>query len=96
MFFESEGPGDPHMLDENNNGTACEEPSGPFAEPTPEPVPTPAPVPAPTPEPFVDRNCSDFDTQAEAQAFFESEGGPALDPHRLDGDGDGIVCVSLP
>jgi hypothetical protein len=45
---------------------------------------------------FVDRNCDDFATQAEAQAFFLSEGGPANDPHGLDADGDGIACESLP
>ncbi|MFG6113688.1 thermonuclease family protein [Halobacillus sp. MO56] len=44
-----------------------------------------------------DRDCGDFDTQAEAQAFFEAAGGPGSDPHRLDGhDGDGVVCESLP
>lgn len=44
-----------------------------------------------------DRDCGDFDTQQQAQDFFEAAGGPAKDPHRLDGrDGDGIVCESLP
>ncbi len=43
-----------------------------------------------------DRDCSDFETQAEAQAFFEAAGGPARDPHRLDADGDGEACESLP
>ncbi|MFW5729528.1 MAG: thermonuclease family protein, partial [Spirochaetota bacterium] len=43
---------------------------------------------------FEDRNCSDFDTQAVAQRFFE-QAGPG-DPHRLDGDGDGRACESLP
>ncbi|WP_157888207.1 thermonuclease family protein [Bacillus marinisedimentorum] len=44
-----------------------------------------------------DRDCGDFSTQREAQAFYEAAGGPAADPHRLDGrDGDGIVCESLP
>lgn len=43
-----------------------------------------------------DRNCGHFDTHAEAQAFFEAAGGPASDPHRLDGDNDGIACESLP
>lgn len=42
-----------------------------------------------------DRNCSDFKTQAEAQAFFIAAGGPTKDPHRLDGDGNGLVCESL-
>ena len=43
-----------------------------------------------------DRDCSDFATQAEAQRFFEATGGPQSDPHHLDGDGDGVVCESLP
>ena len=43
-----------------------------------------------------DRDCSDFRTQAEAQAFFEAAGGPARDPHRLDVDGDGCACENLP
>lgn len=42
-----------------------------------------------------DRNCGDFETQAEAQAFFEAAGGPDVDRHRLDGDGDGVACASL-
>lgn len=41
-----------------------------------------------------DRDCSDFRTQAEAQNFFEGAGRD--DPNRLDGDGDGVVCTSLP
>jgi micrococcal nuclease len=44
----------------------------------------------------VDRDCGDFATHAEAQAFFEAAGGPASDRHRLDGDNDGIACESLP
>ncbi len=43
-----------------------------------------------------DRDCSDFSTQESAQAFYEAAGGPASDPHRLDGnDKDGLVCESL-
>lgn len=68
---------------------------GVFAEPV-----EPAPI---TPDvellydPFgEDKNCSDFETQAEAQTFFEAAGGPEQDPHRLDGDGDGVACESLP
>lgn len=41
-------------------------------------------------------NCSDFKTQAEAQAVFEACGGSANDVHHLDSDGDGKVCESLP
>ncbi len=43
-----------------------------------------------------DRDCSDFDTQPEAQRFFEAHGGPERDPHNLDGDGNGVACESLP
>lgn len=40
-----------------------------------------------------DRDCGDFSTWEEAQAFYEAAG-PG-DPHRLDGDKDGIVCEGL-
>jgi micrococcal nuclease len=43
-----------------------------------------------------DRDCSDFITQTGAQRFYEAAGGPGKDPHRIDGDGDGIACESLP
>ncbi len=43
-----------------------------------------------------DKDCSDFATQAAAQAYFESRGGPARDPDHLDGDGDGRACEGLP
>lgn len=45
---------------------------------------------------FTDRNCSDFAYQEDAQAFFIAEGGPTSDPHRLDSNGDGVACESLP
>lgn len=65
--------------------------------PAPPEEPEPPEEPAPPPEePFVDRDCSDFDTQPEAQAFFIAEGGPEEDPHQLDADGNGIACESLP
>ncbi len=41
-------------------------------------------------------NCSDFDTQPEAQAFFEKVGGVGNDVNRLDGNKDGEACESLP
>ena len=41
-------------------------------------------------------NCSDFNTQVEAQGVFEYCGGVANDIHRLDADKDGIACESLP
>lgn len=39
-----------------------------------------------------DRACADFDTQEDAQEFYEEQGGPDTDPHGLDPDGDGIAC----
>ena len=45
---------------------------------------------------FVDRDCEDFASQADAQRFFEANGGgPARDPHRLDADGDGVACEAM-
>lgn len=41
-------------------------------------------------------NCSDFETQEEAQIFFERLGGTENDVHRLDGDNDGVACEALP
>lgn len=42
-------------------------------------------------------NCSDFDTQAEAQACFDYCVSLGFgDVHGLDGDTDGIACESLP
>lgn len=41
---------------------------------------------------FIDYDCSDFGSHSEAQEFFEREGGPDYDPHRLDRDGDGYAC----
>ena len=77
---------------------------------TPVPSPTTTPVPAqtdtPTPAPSTsglrydpagpDRNCSDFETWSEAQAFYRAAGGPTTDRHRLDSNSDGIACETLP
>jgi len=41
-------------------------------------------------------NCSDFETQAQAQAAFEACGGTSNDVHLLDRDNDGGACESLP
>ena len=43
-----------------------------------------------------DRDCGDFRTQREAQAFFIAAGGPSKDPHGLDANKDGVACESLP
>ena len=44
----------------------------------------------------IDRDCNDFETWIKANEFFIQAGGPDLDPHRLDGDSNGIPCESLP
>ena len=48
----------------------------------------------------VDRDCKDFATQEDAQAYFDSKGYSASnDPERLDsanGKGNGIACESRP
>ncbi len=82
----------------------------PTSTPTPTPTPpgsnsgsprqrsvTPGVSPTPRYSPDgPDRDCGDFDTHEEAQAFFLAAGGPGRDPHRLDGDNDGSACESLP
>jgi endonuclease YncB( thermonuclease family) len=57
---------------------------------------TAQPTAVPSAARIVDRDCSDFSTQASAQYFFLSAGGPYSDPHQLDSDGDGIACETLP
>lgn len=42
------------------------------------------------------RDCGDFDVWDQAQDVYVATGGPDEDPHRLDGDRDGIACASLP
>jgi len=42
-----------------------------------------------------DRDCSDFSSQRAAQLFFLNNS-PGSDPHRLDADGDWVVCESNP
>ena len=46
------------------------------------------------PRGVANRDCADFDTQAEAQSFL-ADSTPG-DPHRLDGDDDGVACERLP
>lgn len=44
-----------------------------------------------------DRDCGDFATHAEAQAYFVAKGGnPSNNVDRLDADHDGLACESLP
>lgn len=77
---------------------------------TPEPTATEAPaatpttMPSPTPTTGLTYictsdayNCSDFSTQAEAQEVFNYCSARGFgDIHRLDFDGNGVACESLP
>lgn len=57
---------------------------------------SPAPVLTP-PITGQDKDCGDFKTQAEAQAYFKAGGGsPSYNFDRLDNDHDGVACESLP
>jgi len=60
-------------------------------------IPTPTPIGCDPHNPYgPDCDCADFSTQQQAQAFFIAAGGPDSDPHRLDGDNDGIACEHRP
>jgi micrococcal nuclease len=58
---------------------------------------TPKPAPAPVAGSWVDRNCKDFATQREAQAYFTRLGGSRTrNVDGLDGNANGIACEALP
>ncbi|HET7772178.1 MAG TPA: thermonuclease family protein [Chloroflexota bacterium] len=42
-----------------------------------------------------DRDCGNFQSWDDAQAFFLAAGGPDEDPHRLDADQDAVACEAL-
>lgn len=80
-------------LDETPRATAT-------VSPTPMVIVVPTPTQGPDGPCLCDRNrynCSDFATQAEAQACYDfcvAQG--AGDVHRLDQDNDGVACEALP
>lgn len=43
-----------------------------------------------------DVDCKELENRRVAQAFYVAQGGPAQDPHYLDGDSDGLACENLP
>jgi hypothetical protein len=77
-------PSDPHYLDGDGDGVACEE----LAENQPDDQP-------PSVGSGTDSNldCASFATHEQAQRVFEQD---LSDPHYLDGDGDGVACEDLP
>jgi micrococcal nuclease len=92
-------PSDPNGLDPDGDGQACAELPDADAGASASAPASPEPSSAPTPS-SGDLDCSDFDTQAEAQAVYEQD---TSDPNGLDGPqgegytGDpGIACEDLP
>ncbi|HVE90722.1 MAG TPA: hypothetical protein VNE62_00255 [Actinomycetota bacterium] len=82
-YYDSNGR--PQQLDPDKNGRACDQlPRESEGEGGGGDLPQ-----------LDDAECTDFDSQAEAQAFFEEEGGPAQDPHGLDADRNGKACDNL-
>lgn len=57
---------------------------------------TTTPAPDVPPDPGDTKNCSDFSTHAEAQEWFDRYFLHYGDVARLDRDGDGVACESLP
>lgn len=56
-------------------------------------APSTTPTSTSTPPPADDKNCSDFATQADAQAFYDSVKTAAVpDPDHLDANGNGKAC----
>jgi hypothetical protein len=86
------------ILDTRNGTTPGPSPS-PSASPSPSTSPSPQPSPTssgPPPNPGDTKNCSDFQTQHEAQAWFDYYYPYYGDVAQLDGDNDRIACESLP
>ncbi len=78
--------------------------AAPTAAPAPRPTRAPAPTPTPAPRANTggsrddDVDCDAFDTQREAQKYFDARGWSASnDPFGLDDGGKpGVACESLP
>lgn len=89
-------PADPHNLDGDGNGIACESLPKRGNVATRTVTPTVPPIVTETKPPstgakFEDKDCGDFPTQAAAQAELKKN---PRDPHKLDGDHDGYACES--
>ncbi len=82
-------PGDPHGLDADGDGVACESISygSPAPQPAPQQTPEPSPAPVTPSPPPPDVDCSDFPELGNPQDWYFPG-----DPHRLDRDNDGLAC----
>jgi hypothetical protein len=84
VFYEQlGGPSyDPYNLDDDEDGTACEEWEQSYAH-----------TRAPLGKDGEDRDCADFSNQSRAQRYFEEDGGSAAkNIDRLDPNHTGIAC----
>lgn len=99
-----EDASDPNGLDADGDGAACESlSSGDDVSPPPGTAPPTSTAPpnspsssppesnsgVPPPPADGDYDCSDFDTQAQAQQVYDDD---PSDPYGLDGDDDGVAC----
>ena len=75
---------DPHYLDGDGDGVACEE----QAENQPDDQ-----LPSVGSGSDSDLDCASFATHEQAQRVLEQD---PSDPNYLDGDGDGVACEDLP
>ncbi len=95
FYLDNDGPFvDRYSLDTDDDGIACNSQGDSGIEQTGFPLASDTPVPTATAS-VSDKDCGDFDTWADANNFFLSEGGPYSDPHRMDPDRDGLPCSSL-
>ncbi|MFE6609744.1 excalibur calcium-binding domain-containing protein [Amycolatopsis sp. NPDC057786] len=83
---------DPHNLDNDNDGIACETLPKRGTVPTETTKSTVPPSTTKTTAPrSIDKDCADFPSQAAAQAELKKN---PRDPHKLDADHDGYACES--
>lgn len=94
------------LVDEPSGPVAVSTVPLPTARPAPTAMPQPTAAAAPPAAPPAggghrydpygpDVDCGHFWSYEEAYAFFIAAGGPYSDPHRLDGNNDGIPCENL-
>lgn len=94
-------PSDPHGLDANGDGVACEEffPAETSGDVAPEPPAAAAEEDVESGDDTAgqravdDRDCVEFAFQEDAQVVLDQD---RRDPYNLDPSGDGVACSSLP
>lgn len=88
-YYRGQGNNNPGGLDGDGDGDVCEQGNdGPSSGSQPV---APAPA-APSVACSGAKTCNEFGSHAEAQAYWEACGRP----DKMDRDGDGVVCESLP